>query len=66
MHIHPWEPRRISVAEALAIQSAPASFSLPQDMSLTAMFKGIGNAVPYLLGKGIASPLHQLLKASDH
>lgn len=66
VHIHPWEPRRISVAEALAIQSAPASFSLPQDMSLTAMFKGIGNAVPYLLGKGIASPLHQLLKASDH
>lgn len=66
VHIHPWEPRRISVAEALAIQSAPASFSLPQCMSLTAMFKGIGNAVPYLLGKGIASPLYQLLKASDH
>lgn len=54
VHIHPTEPRRISVAEALAIQSMPQSFELPQSMSLTNMFKGIGNGVPYLMARGVA------------
>ncbi len=57
VHIHPWEPRRISVAEALALQSLPRTFQLPSDMTLTSMFKAIGNGVPYLLGRGIAKSL---------
>ena len=54
VHIHPFSPRRISAAEALAIQSLPASFEFPQDMTLSAMFKAIGNGVPYLAARGIA------------
>lgn len=54
VHIHPYYPRRISAAEALAIQSLPKEFELPGDMTLTNMFKTIGNGVPYLAAKGIA------------
>ena len=54
VHLHPWLPRRISAAEAMAIQSLPKNFELPPDMTLSNMFKGIGNGVPYLMGKGIA------------
>jgi len=57
VHLHPWLPRRINVAEALSLQSVPVKFSLPPYMSLTDMFKTIGNGVPYLLGKGIAKAI---------
>lgn len=62
VHIHPTEPRRITVAEALAIQSLPKDFVLPSDMSLTNMFKTIGNGVPYLTSKGIALTIYDFLK----
>ncbi len=64
VHIHPWESRRISVAEALAIQSLPSTFQLPSAMTLTAMFKAIGNGVPYLLSNGIAKSLLDFLNES--
>lgn len=59
VHVHPTEPRRINAAEALAIQSLPPSFRLPDDMTLTNMFKGIGNGVPYLLSRGLARTLRE-------
>ncbi|MEC9492171.1 DNA cytosine methyltransferase [Flexistipes sp.] len=57
VHLHPTEARRISVAEALAIQSVPACFELPLDMTLTNKFKTVGNGVPYLLSRGIANSI---------
>ncbi len=57
VHLHPYEERRISAAEAMAIQSLPQHFQLPQDMSLSDMFKTIGNGVPYLLSAGIANSM---------
>jgi DNA (cytosine-5)-methyltransferase 1 len=54
VHIHPTEARRINVAEALAIQTLPKSFKLDHTISLTNMFKGIGNGVPFVLALGIA------------
>jgi DNA-methyltransferase (dcm) len=54
VHLHPTLPRRISVAEALALQSLPKEFELPTDMSLTDAFKTVGNGVPYLAAKGLA------------
>ncbi len=58
VHIHPYRPRRLTVAEALAIQSLPKQYELPDDMSLTNMFKTIGNGVPYLAAKGLAKTIH--------
>lgn len=54
VHLHPYKARRISVAEALAIQSMPKEFELPKSMTLTNKFKTIGNGVPYLLGEHLA------------
>lgn len=61
VHIHPFLPRRISVAEALAIQSLPANFILPSDVSLTDAFKTVGNGVPFLLANGIANSINDYI-----
>ncbi|MET3704156.1 DNA cytosine methyltransferase [Citrobacter sp. UYEF32] len=61
VHIHPFIPRRISAAEAMAIQSLPKEFELPANMSLTDMFKTIGNGVPYLAAKGLANTVYSYL-----
>lgn len=62
VHIHPTLPRRISAAEALAIQSLPKEFVLPTDMTLSNMFKTIGNGVPYLAAKGIALTVYDFME----
>ena len=54
VHLHPYKARRISVAEALAIQSLPKEYIIPFGVTLTDSFKAIGNGVPYLAGKGLA------------
>lgn len=61
VHIHPFQPRRISVAESLAIQSLPANFILPQDVSLTDAFKTVGNGVPFVLAYGIANSINDYI-----
>ncbi|BAZ32464.1 DNA-cytosine methyltransferase [Cylindrospermum sp. NIES-4074] len=61
VHLHPYKMRRISVAEALAIQSLPANFILPENITLTNMFKTIGNGVPYLAAKALAQTILDFL-----
>ena len=61
VHIHPYEARRISVAEALALQSLPREFVIPHNITLTDAFKTIGNGVPYLAARGIANSLYDYL-----
>ncbi|NDJ22660.1 DNA (cytosine-5-)-methyltransferase [Nostoc sp. B(2019)] len=65
VHLHPYKIRRISVAEALAIQSLPATFVLPEQMSLTNMFKTIGNGVPYLASKALAQTILDFLASGE-
>lgn len=62
VHLHPYKPRRLSVAEALAIQSVPAFVSLPDSISLSAKFKTIANGVPYLLAYGLACDISDYLR----
>ncbi|WP_417786566.1 DNA cytosine methyltransferase, partial [Tenacibaculum sp.] len=61
VHLHPYKPRRLSVAEALAIQSAPADFKLPPNMTLSNMFKTVGNGVPFLASLGLAKSIKEHL-----
>jgi len=63
VHLHPYLPRRLSVAETLAIQSMPKEFCLPPDMTLSNMFKTIGNGVPYLFALGIGKSISEFLSA---
>ena len=51
-HIHPVEPRGISVREAARLQSFPDAFLF--QCAMGDAYKQIGNAVPPLLAKGIA------------
>lgn len=64
VHLHPYETRRLSVSEAMAIQSLPSWFCLPEDMPLTYKFKTIGNGVPYLMALGIARATSDFLLES--
>jgi len=55
VHLHPYLPRRMSVSEALAIQSMPKEYEMPLgEIPLTDKFRMIGNGVPFLMAKGIA------------
>lgn len=56
-HIHPTEPRGISVREAARLQSFPDGFMFP--CSMGDAFKQIGNAVPPLLSYGIAKAVRK-------
>lgn len=63
VHLHPFKARRISVAEALAIQSLPKGFHIPDSISLTNSFKAIGNGVPFLAAKGFAYAILNFLNS---
>ncbi len=65
VHLHPYKDRRLSAAEALSIQTLPSEFELPPTMTLTNMFKTIGNGVPFVLSLGIAKALKQFLGEGD-
>ena len=64
VHLHPYKTRRLSVSEALAIQSLPEEFHLPHQMSLTNKFKAIGNGVPFLAAKSLAETILLFLEAN--
>lgn len=59
-HIHPWEPRGITVREAARIQSFPDDFFF--DCSMGDAYKQIGNAVPPLLALGVAKTVYDAFK----
>ncbi len=61
VHLHPYKARRLSAAEALAIQSLPKEFELPAEMTLSDKFKTIGNGVPFLAALGIAKTIGDFL-----
>lgn len=59
-HIHPVEPRGISVREAARIQSFPDDFFF--DCSMSDAFEQIGNAVPPLLSLAVANSVAEAFK----
>ncbi|MEJ2765539.1 DNA cytosine methyltransferase [Photobacterium sp. MCCC 1A19761] len=61
VHLHPYQPRRLSAAEALAIQSLPPEFELPANMTLSDKFKTIGNGVPYVAALGVAKTINDFI-----
>lgn len=60
VHLHPYQTRRLSVAEAMAIQSLPEWFELPDNISLSLKFKMIGNGVPYLVSRRLAETIFEI------
>ncbi|KGL56450.1 cytosine methyltransferase [Porphyromonas sp. COT-052 OH4946] len=61
VHLHPEQKRRLSVREALRIQTVPDSYVISGDISLSTKFKVIGNGVPVKLSNEIAKSMKKLL-----
>jgi DNA (cytosine-5)-methyltransferase 1 len=61
VHLHPILPRRLSVREAMRIQSVPDEFALPPEMSLSAKFKLVGNGVPVKLAHRVGQAMAEFL-----
>lgn len=61
VHLHPWKPRRLSVREALRIQSVPDEYVLPGSSSLCAKFKMICNGVPCLMAKHLGETVKKFI-----
>lgn len=61
VHVHPVEPRRITVREAMRIQTVPDWYKLPPEMTLTKKFKTVGNGVPVRLATCVANQILEVL-----
>jgi DNA (cytosine-5)-methyltransferase 1 len=61
VHLHPTEPRRLTVREALRLQTVPDIYILPNKMTLTAKFKMISNGVPTKKAELIAQEIRRTL-----
>lgn len=61
VHLHPTEARRLTVREALRLQSVPDEYALPPDMSLSNKFKTIANGVPVRLAEAVANSIYRFL-----
>lgn len=53
-YLHPTQPRAITVREAARLMSFPDDFELPDEQSMTAIARQVGNAVPPLLALRLA------------
>lgn len=62
VHLHPWKARRLSVREALRIQSVPDEYILPKELSLSSKFKMICNGVPCVMAFHLASAVKSFLQ----
>jgi DNA (cytosine-5)-methyltransferase 1 len=63
-HIHPFEPRGISIREAARLQSFPDDYLFWGSMGDS--YKQIGNAVPPLLSHAVATVLYKKFSATGH
>lgn len=64
VHLHPWLPRRLSVREALRLQTVPDDYVLPKEPSLGAKFKLICNGVPCVMARAVAEAVRIFLLQS--
>lgn len=64
VHLHPTLPRRISVREALRLQTVPDEYAFPPSVPLSAKFKMVGNGVPVRLAQAVAYSVGHALFAS--
>lgn len=66
VHLHPTAPRRLSVREALRLQTVPDEYVLPPDMPLSHKFKLVGNGVPVVLARAVGLAVASTLLRVEH
>jgi len=62
VHLHPWKPRRLSVREALRIQTVPDSYVWAEEIPLSSKFRAIGNGVPCKMARSMALSIASFIK----
>ncbi len=62
VHLHPTKPRRLTVREAMRLQSIPDEYVLPESIPLTHKFKLISNGVPPIIAELIANEIKATLR----
>lgn len=62
VHLHPFLPRRLTVREAMRIQTVPDEYAFPPDVSLSDKFKMISNGVPVNLAAAVAESIAKVLR----
>lgn len=65
VHLHPWEPRRLSVREAMRIQGIPDAYELPPEATLTSKFAMVSNGVPVPLAFEVAKSLKRFFNKGN-
>lgn len=65
VHLHPTKARRLTVREAMRLQSVPDDYSFPPDASLSDMFKMVGNGVPVRLAFAVAIAVGKTIQEAD-
>lgn len=65
VHLHPTKARRLSVREALRIQSVPDWYHFEEGIPLDRMFKMVSNGVPTRLAEMIAIQVSETLNLYD-
>ncbi|MDP2338929.1 MAG: DNA cytosine methyltransferase [Bacteroidota bacterium] len=65
VHLHPFLPRRLSVREALRIQSVEDTYILPADITMTQKFQMIGNGVPVKLAYAVAKTVKNAVNQNN-
>lgn len=66
VHLHPTLPRRITVREAMRIQTVPDKYELPPEMPLSHKYKTIGNGVPVRLAEAVARSIRNFIEESEN
>tara|TARA_B100001971_G_C18146187_1_gene513187 strand:- start:459 stop:1127 length:669 start_codon:yes stop_codon:yes gene_type:complete len=66
VHLHPIKPRRLTVREAMRIQSVPDGYSFPVELSLSDKFKMIGNGVPPKLSFHVAKSIKNFITGEQN
>ena len=64
VHLHPTEPRRLTVREAFRIQTVPETYMFPTDLPLSHKFKMIGNGVPIKLAQEVSAAFVAVLETT--
>ncbi len=62
VHLNPTKKRRLTVREALRLQTVPDNYILPSDMGLSPKFKLISNGVPVKKAELIAKEIRRTLE----
>ena len=65
VHLHPSLPRRLTVREAMRIQTIPDLYALPKSMTLSNKFKTIGNGVPVKMANLIAKEISEAFRSEQ-